>query len=77
MKCFKYSTKLTYFIFLYLLIPQNVYAYLDPGTGSFILQLIIATSLGVAFAIKVYLKKIKTFFSNRFSKRPRYGEDDD
>jgi hypothetical protein len=34
-------------------------AYLDPGSGSILLQLLVAALLGAAFAIKVYWKKIK------------------
>jgi len=78
MKCFRrLITTLAVLALFYLISPQKAYAYLDPGTGSYILQLIIATALGAAFAIKVYWKKIKTFFANRSSKRPREGEDDD
>jgi hypothetical protein len=36
--------------------------YLDPGSGSFILQVLLATLLGAGFAIKVYWNKIKTLF---------------
>jgi hypothetical protein len=36
--------------------------YLDPGSGSFILQVLLATLLGAAFAIKVYWNKIKSIF---------------
>ncbi len=43
-------------------------AYVDPGTGSYLLQLLIATVLGGLFAIKVYLKKLMGFLSNKFSK---------
>jgi hypothetical protein len=38
-------------------------AYLDPGSGSILLQLVIAAALGAAFAVKVYWKKIKGAFS--------------
>jgi hypothetical protein len=31
--------------------------YLDPGSGSFILQILLAALLGGAYAIKVYWKK--------------------
>ncbi|MEI8132527.1 MAG: hypothetical protein WCG34_08840 [Leptolinea sp.] len=36
--------------------------YLDPGSGSFILQVLLASLLGAAFAIKVYWAKIKSIF---------------
>jgi hypothetical protein len=37
-------------------------AYLDPGTGSFILQMILAGVLGIAVAVRIYWKKIIAFF---------------
>jgi len=43
-------------------------AYLDPGTGSFLLQLLLATFLGGLFMIKTYWKRIKNFFSRLFSR---------
>jgi hypothetical protein len=51
-----------------LLFPRQSYAYLDPGTGSFIIQMLIATLVGGLFMIKVYFKKIKDFFKRKFSK---------
>jgi hypothetical protein len=52
----------------YMIFPQRAYAYLDPGTGSYIFQLIIAGLLGASLAIKIFWQNIKTFFSNLFSK---------
>ncbi|MBW1649283.1 MAG: hypothetical protein JRJ44_01135 [Deltaproteobacteria bacterium] len=49
--------------------PQKSYAYLDPGSGSYILQVVIAGFLGAVFTIKLYWKKFKAFFTNRFSKK--------
>jgi hypothetical protein len=37
-------------------------AYIDPGSGSFILQALVATLAGTAVAVNVYWKKIKGFF---------------
>ena len=45
------------------------YAYLDPGTGSYVLQLLIGVLIGAAFAIRFYWKKIWSFLSNRLSRR--------
>jgi len=59
------------FVILSLTFPYNVHAYLDPGTGSYFLQLIIAGFLGSLFAIKFQWKKIKTFFINVFPKRKK------
>jgi len=41
--------------------------YLDPGSGSFLIQLLLAALIGSAFAIKVYWKKIKAFFTGKKS----------
>ncbi len=37
--------------------------YLDPGSGSIIIQLILGALLGVGVAIRVFWKNIKDFFS--------------
>ncbi len=36
---------------------MSVRPYLDPGTGSFLLQLLIATLLGAAFLLRSYIGK--------------------
>jgi hypothetical protein len=40
-------------------------AYLDPGSGSFILQLVLAAVLGGLFIIKGYWLKIKGLFTKK------------
>jgi len=45
-----------------------ILAYVDPGTGSYLLQLLIATILGGLFVIKTYWRRIMSFLSNKFSK---------
>ena len=52
---------------------QKAYAYLDPGTGSFIFQLIIAALIGGLFAIKLFWTKIALFLKNLFSRRGKNG----
>ena len=37
--------------------------YLDPGSGSMIVQMVIAAVLGVGVAIRVFWKNIKSFFT--------------
>lgn len=44
------------------------YAYLDPATGGFIIQGLVAIIAGAAMAGKLYWSKIKAFFK-RFSGR--------
>ena len=40
-------------------------AYLDPGSGSFILQLLLATLLGLGFVLKGYWRKLLSLFKRR------------
>jgi hypothetical protein len=44
--------------------------YLDPGSGSFLIQLLLAALLGSAFAIKIYWKKIKVLFTGKKAEIP-------
>lgn len=41
----------------------NAYAYLDPGSGSLIIQMIVAALAAIALAVRVYWIKIKMLFS--------------
>jgi hypothetical protein len=62
--------RLTVFLIVcFLLLPANTYAYLDLGTGSYVLQIVIATFLGFAFMLKSYLKKAFLFISGLFHKK--------
>lgn len=54
--------------FLYFVFPSSAHAYLDPGTGSYIFQLIMAGIVGLLFALKIYWKRIKSFFTSLFSR---------
>lgn len=44
-------------------------AYLDPGSGSYLLQLLIAGLLGSAFLIRLFWGRIRAFFVRLFSRR--------
>lgn len=44
------------------------HAYLDPGSGSFILQILIATLVGGLFILKTFWQRIQTFFRSLFSR---------
>ena len=50
------------------------HAYLDPGSGSFIIQLIIGAFLGSIVAIKMYFKNIKKSLSKIFQKEKATGK---
>jgi hypothetical protein len=44
-------------------------AYLDSGSGSFLIQQLIAGIVGAGFIIKTYWKKIKGLFNRSSSKK--------
>lgn len=50
-------------------------AYIDPGTGSFVIQLLLGILFGGLFAFKLYLGSVKGFFRRLFSKKRDAGED--
>jgi hypothetical protein len=62
---------------LYLLFPFEAHAYLDPGTGSYILQIALATIVGIGFAIKLFWGRIKSFFQDLRSKGEGSEQDED
>jgi hypothetical protein len=41
--------------------------YIDPGSGSYLVQVIIAAVLGGAFWIKKFWRKIRSIFSTLFA----------
>ena len=46
----------------------NAHAYLDPGTGSYLLQIFLATLFGAMFSLKLFGKRVMDFFRKFFSK---------
>ena len=50
-------------------LSKNAYAYLDPGTGSYIIQLLIAAFVGIGFAVRLFWGRIKDFFKKILSKQ--------
>ena len=72
---FKLSIKIAFFVVaIRLIFPQPAFAYLDPGTGSYIIQLLIGAVLGGGYLIKTYWREIKTKF-NQLTKKD--SQDDD
>ena len=46
-----------------LLSPSSAFAYLDPATGSYVLQVLAGVFLGVVYLAKVYWLRIRIFIS--------------
>lgn len=53
-----------------MIFPIALSAYIDPGTGSYLLQLLIAAFVGISFTIKVFWKRIKRLLSRKKEEKP-------
>ena len=53
-------------LILWTVVPHAAHAYLDPNTGSSIIQIIIAGLATGSYLVKVFWKQIKAFFSKLF-----------
>lgn len=56
-------------LFVSLIVPQQVEAYLDPGTGSQIFQMILASIVVIGFFVKSFFRQIKFFLIKIFKKK--------
>ena len=70
----KVIVRLVFLLLISLIIPTAAYAYLDPGTGSMLVQAIIAMIAAVGVSYGVFKGKIKELF-NRFFRRQRSDDE--
>jgi len=47
----------------------RLFLYLDPGTGSIIIQAIVAAFVAAGAAVKLYWGRLKQFFAKLFNKK--------
>ncbi len=64
-----------FIVYLMSSVPTNLFttlarpqAYLDPGSGSYFVQLLLASLMGALFVLGVYRRKVTDFIRNLFSK---------
>ena len=62
MRKFKLRSFILIFISAIFFLPEYIFPYLDPGTGSYIIQVILAGVLGIGVGIKLFWGKIKLLF---------------
>ncbi|SFJ55474.1 hypothetical protein SAMN04515648_4580 [Phyllobacterium sp. CL33Tsu] len=60
---FRYSTLAALSASYFVLLSSSAYAYLDPGTGSMILQGIIGGALTVSVVVSGYYYRLKGWFT--------------
>lgn len=62
---------ITYLFLVFFFNISNAHAYLDPGTGSIILQAILAFLAAATASFLYYWTKVKIFFSKYFKKKEK------
>ena len=68
--------KLVIYVILINIVYSNIaYAYLDPGTGSMILQVIVGGIAAFFASVLFYFRKFKFFFKNFFNKEKKKDKD--
>ena len=71
--------KILYLLFLIFItlisLTPNSFAYLDPGTGSIILQAILGFVAASIATITLYWNKLKNFFKKILSKKDKKSDD--
>jgi len=60
---------LFFFQMLFIITITNAHAYIDPGTGSFIIQTILAFLAAAAFYLGYPIRFIKSLFNKVFKKK--------
>ena len=50
---------------LSLLVVSPASAYIDPGSGSLIFQVVVGAAMAVSLGVKVFWRRITTFFARR------------
>ncbi len=63
------SKLISFLIITILMLPTKAFAYLDPGTGSIILQTILGFIAAAVASISIYWTKFKLFLKKIFKKK--------
>jgi len=58
-------------------LPSTAWAYVDPGSGSMFLQLLLAGLLGALYTLKAYWRRIRNWLSGKSKDHPAPPEPND
>jgi hypothetical protein len=61
-----WTNYLSFILIILLFFPKIANAYLDPGSGSYIFQLLLGVIFSLIFTAKLFFQKIKNFFIKVF-----------
>lgn len=64
---------LAFFPFVFV---SQAYAYLDPGTGSMVVQAVIAALAAAGVALSVFRRKLRSFIARIFGKAKHSNDED-
>ena len=56
---------------------NRAYAYIDPGTGSMIIQAVIAAIAVASVSIGIFWRRLRAFFERLFGRDSSGGDDSD
>ncbi len=65
-----FSARAVALIALLFVSERQVFAYVDPGSGSMLLQLLLGGIAGVAVAARMYWQRVRAFFGSRSDNTP-------
>ena len=68
MKAFQVFLSIVVILLFFQFSFPDAFAYIDPGSGSVIIQMVIGALVGVGIAVKVFWFKIKLRLSSTFNK---------
>ena len=68
--------KVLFFAGLLCALPTAALAYIDPGTGSYLIQLLVAGFVAVSFTTKIFWKRISKFVSTKIFKKNRPADEE-
>ncbi|GJL64986.1 hypothetical protein [Candidatus Nitrospira salsa] len=60
-----------------LIMSSHAFAYIDPGTGSYLFQMLMAGLLGSMFALKMMWRNIRVYFSRFFAQSDSQKHEND
>ena len=77
MKLFPKLGSLLKILCILILTAKSAQAYFDPGTGSMLVQALIASIAAVGVSFGLFRRRIKTFFSRIFSRLSKRNDVND
>lgn len=59
------------FILFFFILPAPTFAYLDPGTGSYLLQIMAAAFFGGTYIVATWWRQIRSFITGLFFRKDK------